>query len=50
MKRYTDLGLLLLRAVLSLLMLTHGFPKLMRFVAGEFVLVGDPIGLGGIVS
>ncbi len=31
-------------------MLTHGFPKLMRFVEGDFVLVGDPVGLGGIVS
>ena len=50
MRRYTDLGLLLLRAVLSLLMLTHGFPKLMRFVAGELVLLGDPIGLGVIFS
>jgi putative oxidoreductase len=50
MKRYNDLGLLLLRAVFSLLMLTHGFPKLMRFVEGDFVLVGDPIGLGGVVS
>ncbi len=50
MKRYNDLGLLLLRAVFSLLMLTHGFPKLMRFVEGDFVLVGDPVGLGGIVS
>ena len=50
MKRYSDLGLLLLRATFSLLMLTHGFPKLMRFIEGEFVLVGDPIGLGGVVS
>jgi len=50
MKRYNDLGLLLFRAVFSLLMLTHGFPKLMRFIEGDFVLVGDPIGLGGVVS
>ena len=50
MKRYNDLGLVLLRAVFSVLMLTHGFPKLMRFVEGDFVLVGDPVGLGGIVS
>lgn len=37
MKRYPDLGLLLLRITFSLLMMTHGFPKLMRFVEGDFI-------------
>ena len=50
MKRYPDLGLLLLRITFSLLMMTHGFPKLMRFVEGDFTLVGDPIGLGAMFS
>ena len=50
MKRYPDLGLLLLRITFSLLMMTHGFPKLMRFVEGDFALVGDPIGLGAVFS
>jgi putative oxidoreductase len=50
MKRYYDLGLLILRVAFGLLMLHHGFPKLMRFIGGEMTLVGDPIGLSGFIT
>ncbi len=50
MKPYPNLGILILRVILSLLMMTHGFPKLMRFIDGDFALVGDPIGLGAMFS
>ena len=35
---------------MSVLLLTHGFPKLMKFIDGNMALVGDPIGVGGLVS
>ena len=44
-----DIGLLLLRIGVASLMLTHGLPKLMKLVAGDFAF-GDPIGLGSSVS
>lgn len=50
MKRNSDLGLLLLRAGISILMLTHGYPKLMKFIDGNMDLVGDPIGVGVLIS
>jgi len=31
-------------------MLTHGFPKLMRFIEGNMAIVGDPIGVGTFIS
>lgn len=42
-----DLGLLLLRLSFGFLMLTHGWPKLMRLM-GPDVKFADPIGLGAI--
>jgi putative oxidoreductase len=42
-------GLLLLRVGVSALMLTHGLPKLMKVLAGNFAF-GDPLGLGSGVS
>lgn len=38
-------GLLVLRVCTSAAMLTHGFPKLMRIINGEWRF-GDPLGLG----
>jgi putative oxidoreductase len=40
-----DIGLFLLRLVPSLLMLTHGYPKLQKMLNGNFEFA-DPIGLG----
>lgn len=50
MKRNIDIGLLVLRVGVSVLMLTHGFPKLMKFIEGNMALVGDPIGVGTFIS
>lgn len=50
MKKNIDLGLLVLRVGVSSLMLTHGFPKLMQLLEGNTSVVGDPIGVGTLVS
>jgi len=50
MKRNIDLGLLVLRVGVSALMLTHGFPKLMQLLEGNTNIVGDPIGVGPLIS
>ena len=50
MKRNIDLGLLVLRVGLSVMMLTHGIPKFMEFIGGNMSLVGDPIKLGGLIT
>ena len=42
---FSDLGLAILRIVPSVLMLTHGFPKLKNLLSGN-VEFGDPIGIG----
>ena len=44
-----DLGLLFLRISSSILMLTHGLPKLQKLIGGDFEF-GDPIGIGGTPS
>lgn len=49
MSKNTPLGLLILRVGLSALMLTHGIPKLMNALEGNFDFP-DPIGLGATVS
>lgn len=41
----TNLALLIFRVGVGIMMLTHGFPKFQRLMAGEFRF-GDPIGLG----
>lgn len=38
-------GLLLLRVGFSGMMLTHGIPKLLKMISGDFSF-GDPIGIG----
>ncbi|MCB0457801.1 MAG: DoxX family protein [Flavobacteriaceae bacterium] len=50
MKKNIDLGLLVLRVGASALMLTHGFPKLMSLIGGNTAIVGDPIGVGELIS
>ena len=50
MKKNIDLGLLVLRVGASALMLTHGFPKLMSLIEGNTAIVGDPIGVGTLIS
>ena len=49
MSRNIDLGLLILRVGLSGLMLTHGYPKLVDLIQGNFAFA-NPIGLGGTVT
>lgn len=43
------IGLLLLRLGFSGLMLTHGIPKLMKLVQGNFEF-SDPLGIGAVPS
>ncbi|MBX2826618.1 MAG: DoxX family protein [Flavobacteriaceae bacterium] len=50
MKRNPDIGLLVLRVGLSALMLTHGIPKFLELIGGNTNVVGDPIGVGGLLS
>ena len=40
-----NLGLLLLRMGFGIMMLTHGIPKLLKMLSGDFSF-GDPIGIG----
>ncbi len=49
MSKNSDLGLLVLRVGVSGLMLTHGFPKLLKLLQGDFDFA-DPIGLGGMIT
>jgi putative oxidoreductase len=44
-----DAALIILRIGTGALMLTHGFPKLMRILDGNFSF-GDPIGIGPLAS
>lgn len=41
----TDLGLALLRIAPSAMLLTHGFPKFQKLLAGNYE-IGDPLGIG----
>ncbi len=47
--RHVDLGLLLLRLVGGGFMLTHGIPKLMKVISGDFGFA-DPFGIGPTAS
>lgn len=44
-----DVAVLILRVALSILMLTHGYPKLLKALSGSFSF-GDPIGIGQELS
>lgn len=50
MKKNYDIGLLILRIGVSVLMLTHGLPKLIELINGNTAIVGDPIGVGTLIS
>ncbi len=47
---YLDAGILIIRIAVSVLMLTHGLPKLMKFFADEPVAFANILGLGAGVS
>jgi len=47
--RLVNLGLLILRLSIAVLMLTHGIPKLGKLIAGDFNF-SNPIGLGSTIS
>ena len=42
-KLFNEIGLLLLRVVPSVLMITHGYPKFQNLISGD-IKFGDPIG------
>ena len=44
-----DFGLLLLRVGFAVLMLTHGIPKFLKLIQGNFEF-GDPLGIGAAPS
>lgn len=48
--RATDIALCIFRIWVSILMLMHGFPKLMLFFGAEEILFADPIGMGIMAS
>ena len=43
-------GLLAFRGMVSVMMLTHGLPKLERLVAGGEIIFPDPLGVGSFFS
>jgi putative oxidoreductase len=49
-RKVSDVGHLVLRLSFSLLMLTHGVPKLQQLVAGGTSDFPDPVGVGSTVS
>lgn len=48
-KLFNEIGLLLLRVVPSIMMITHGFPKFQNLISGD-IKFGDPIGIGAAPS
>ncbi|WP_188649443.1 DoxX family protein [Yeosuana aromativorans] len=44
--KYIHLVLLVVRVSVAMLMLTHGYPKLMKLLEGGEIQFADPIGLG----
>ena len=46
----SDIAILFLRITAGGLMLTHGWPKLMKLIAGPPYQFADPIGLGVTIS
>ncbi|EDM43964.1 hypothetical protein SCB49_10252 [unidentified eubacterium SCB49] len=45
-----SLGALIMRLGFGGLMLTHGIPKLLRLLDGNLEIVGDPLGVGALLS
>ena len=50
MIRNIDFGLLILRVGLAGMLLTHGIPKFLEFIGGNMSVVGDPIGIGALIT
>lgn len=48
--RNVDLGLLIFRIGISVLMFTHGIPKLIQFFGNEEITFADPLGFGEVIS
>ncbi len=44
-----DIGLAFFRITMSIMLLTHGFPKFQKLISGNFEF-GDPIGIGATPS
>lgn len=44
--KYLNLVILLVRITVAVFMLTHGWPKLQKLLAGGEIKFGDPIGIG----
>lgn len=44
-----NIGLLILRLGFGIMMLTHGIPKLLKLISGDFSF-GDPLGIGAPAS
>lgn len=45
-----DIGLLIFRIGISVLMLTHGVPKLIQLFGSEEIVFADPLGLGEMTT
>lgn len=46
----TSIALLIMRLGIGALMLTHGWPKLMRLIEGGEISFPDPLGIGTVTS
>jgi putative oxidoreductase len=46
----TGIALLIMRLGIGALMLTHGWPKLMRLIEGGEIVFRDPLGIGTVTS
>lgn len=47
---YINFGILLLRVIVAVFMITHGWPKLNKLLAGGEITFADPIGIGPVLS
>ncbi len=47
---HVDIGLLIFRIGIAVLMLTHGIPKLIKFFGPDPIQFADPLGLGEVTS
>lgn len=47
---YLHFAILLVRITVAVFMLTHGWPKLNKLLAGGEIRFGDPIGIGPVLS
>jgi putative oxidoreductase len=45
-----DVALLILRVGIAIMMITHGYPKLVKLLSGEEIKFADPYGMGVYLS